>query len=419
MKNFGFESLSRKLEEVTGENDDGADVTNIDITVIANSDGEAAEEAVESHEEGEAEAQAQSLDEAADESNDAQETVETMQAIIRQYGLNPGMVAMMSALVPWHQLGIRLPSTESLDAYGSNESEARELLIALEATNDSFWEKTKNAIRKVWQWIKDMCIKFASRVGTLRSRIERMNEVLKKRMFDSNRNDKKKIKFYKFMMPGADGKFNSDTNNTITACGTIFNNLKAISAKCLDTKDFVDGGSVTENNGKKNVSSHIANIFKNAMTDDIIKKAIGHKVENRDDAAEKSLSLKEDDTKFYDTDTVDATSTLFDSIRGEYYKVAIDTCEVIKSVGDAGKRIKSDSSRMEKAVANRAKNSDDAQAKIDVEVARVNLKVSTICSRIATKVVKTLKCAANGYLIAARGILSCTKASDSNATYEK
>ena len=151
--NFGFEALSRKLEEVTGENDDGADVTNIDITVIANSDGEAAEEAVESHEEGEAEAQAQSLDEAADESGEAQDTVETMQAIIRQYGLNPGMVAMMSALVPWHQLGIRLPSTESLDAYGSNESEARELLIALEATNDSFWEKTKNAIRKVWQWV--------------------------------------------------------------------------------------------------------------------------------------------------------------------------------------------------------------------------------------------------------------------------
>lgn len=417
--NFGFEALSRKLEEVTGENDDGADVTNIDITVIANSDGEAAEEAVESHEEGEAEAQAQSLDEAADESGEAQDTVETMQAIIRQYGLNPGMVAMMSALVPWHQLGIRLPSTESLDAYGSNESEARELLIALEATNDSFWEKTKNAIRKVWQWVKDLCVKFASRVGTLRSRIERMNEVLKKRVFDSNRNDKKKIKFYKFMMPGADGKFNSGTNDTIKACRDIFDGLKVISGECLDTKDFVSGGAVNDNNGKKDVTSGIISMFKSQMSDDTVKKATGYTVENRDDAAEKSLSMKEDDTKFYDTDTVDATSKLFDTIRGEYYKVAIDTCEVIKSVGDAGKRIKSDSSRMEKAVANRAKNSDDAQAKINLEVARVNLKISTICSRIATKVVKTLKCVSNGYLIAARGILSCTKASDSNATYEK
>ena len=229
----------------------------------------------------------------------------------------------------------------------------------------------------------------------------------------------KKIKFYKFMMPGADGKFNSGALDTIKACGEIFDGFKSISGQCLDTIDFVDGGKVSDKNNKKTVTSTIITQFKTAISDDKVKKATGYTVENRDEAAEKSLSLKEDDTKFYDTDTVDATSKLFDTIRSDYYKLAIATCEVIKSVGDVGKRIKSDSSRMEKSVAHRAKDSNDAKAKIDLEVARVNLKISTICSRISTKVVKTLKCVANGYLIAARGIISCTKASDSNATYEK
>lgn len=389
-----LESLNQRLE---GDGEGGDTV--IDITVIADSDGEAAEAIEDAIETGEATGEAEAIQEADDAAEQEAQDMTELAAVIRQYGLNAGMAAVINVLVPCSSMGIALPAVESLDASGRNMERAERLAAAFEASGEGFWATTKNVFKKIWQWIKDICRKITTMIGGLESRMVRMAQALDKRTFDEDRNKDSKMKQWK----------------QIKENKSYLGDLKA------STKIFFDklNAIKMENVGLfKEEKDEVAQ-FHSELPDDKLK-VFGVKWK---DASKTDSSTLEDISSFFDTEDVEvtgATLTAYNST-GAIYKASIELVRDAKRELPAAEKVaEANLKGWESSNVGRPgddKNSDEQiKRKKALQNAKDFLKVT---QKVLSKCTKCLTFSGTNYLKCGRAILSHTKDNQSNINYKK
>lgn len=404
-----FENWQTKFEEMTGDEETGD--TNIDITVIANSDGEAAEDAITADEMADDVAAADAAEEAQDAAEEEAEELKELAAVIRQHGLNPGMVAMLDVLLPTQSLGIYLPAKESLDAHGTNRGYAENVAAALEASSDSFWEKTKTTVGKIWQWIRDFITKAISRIGTAKSKVARMGETLLGRQFNPNRNEKAKLPIYKKFFNPADI---SATSSTLNAVKAVVGALGDAAGKF--TKDaqisFDVFASMRESDmyaifgGKNNIEA--AGNIKIKDTRD----------KNNNVA---TLTYEEDDSKFFDKDDTEASQDIFDLYKknGKIYELVDSYTDGLKNM----KQIETNLKGYEKTAQAKMGDVNKSADARDVmnEGAKNYHTFANVFKRAVTNTIKILNLTISAYLAGGRVLISCSLPSGSSLAnkYEK
>jgi hypothetical protein len=144
----GFERFSTKFEDV----EDGASVE-AEVTVdVSVADGEA-----EATEIAETVAESEQVVEAVEEGENTAETLRFYADIARQHGVSPAFLAVVNADDGLSNLsGVVLPSSESLDATGRNQSTAEQVIRACEAAEKSVWERVKEFFKRLWENLKTL-----------------------------------------------------------------------------------------------------------------------------------------------------------------------------------------------------------------------------------------------------------------------
>lgn len=144
----GFERFSTKFEDV----EDGASVE-AEVTVdVSVADGEA-----EATEIAETVAESEQIVEAVEEGENTAETLRFYASVARQYGVSPAFLAVVNADNGLSNLsGIVLPSSESLDTTGRNQSTAEQVIRACEAAEKSVWERVKEFFKRLWEQLKTL-----------------------------------------------------------------------------------------------------------------------------------------------------------------------------------------------------------------------------------------------------------------------
>lgn len=408
MRKSAFETWQTKFEEMTGDEETGD--TNIDITVIANSDGEAAEDAITADEMADDVAAADAAEEAQGAAEEEAEELKELAAVIRQHGLNPGMVAMLDVLLPAQSLGIYLPAKESLDAHGTNRGYAENVAAALEASSDSFWEKTKTTVGKIWQWIRDFITKAISRIGSAKSKVARMGETLLGRQFNPNRNEKAKLPIYKKFFNPAD---QASTSAVTSAVGSVVKALGDAAGKFTgDLNNFDTFANMSENEmyglfgGKKDMET-AGNI------------TIKETRDNNNNIS--TLTYEEDDSKFFDKDDVEVSQNLFSEYQktGKIYKIVYEFCDGIADMKKIEKNLRSYEKSAQAKMGDTNRDSAD-RLKMNVGAKNYNT-FANIFKRAVTNTIKIMNLTISSYLAGGRVLIGCSLPSGSGLAnkYEK
>lgn len=400
-----LENWRTKLEEMTGDDETGD--TNIDITVIANSDGEAAEDAITADEMSDDAAAADAAEEAQEAAETEAEDLKELAAVIRRHGLNPGMVAVMDALLPTQSLGIYLPAKESLDAHGTNRSYAESVAAALEASSDSFWEKTKNTAKKIWLWIRDFIFKLTSRIGSMVGRIERMGKALGQREWRKRRNEKAKIVTYPaFWTPS---NMTPSQAQLAEATGKLIEGMTALSGDLTLKADYSNFANMSVDEflskycGGKDALAMVANV----------KITTGAKLSD--------LEWEEDNSKFFDKDDEEATEDIFDKFKetGEICKELLKMCrtsqprfkQLMEGI-DKWKKL------ADAPLTDGTNLSDDKREAMRAGKSIVD-KVSQLTRKAVTNMSKMFSLSCSAYLAGGRVLISCSVPTGSDIKYDK
>lgn len=167
----GFERFSTKFEDV----EDGASVE-AEVTVdVSVADGEA-----EATEVAETVAESEQVVEAVEEGENTAETLRFYANIARQHGVSPAFLAVVNADNGLSNLsGIVLPSSESLDATGRNQSTAEQVIRACEAAEKSVWERVKEFFKRLWENLKALGRTILNKFTSWESACKRAYESIK------------------------------------------------------------------------------------------------------------------------------------------------------------------------------------------------------------------------------------------------
>lgn len=403
MRKSAFENWKTKFEEMTGDEETGD--TNIDITVIANSDGEAAEDAITAEKMADDAAAADAAEEAQEAAETEAEDLKELAAVIRRHGLNPGMVEMMNVLLPVHSLGIYLPATESLDAHGTNRSQAESVAAALEASSDSFWEKTKNTAKKIWQWIKDFVTKAISRLGSAESKVKRMGETLLKRQFSPNRNDKAKLPAYPEF-------FSPKDSTKIGKYSAAFKEMCAGAVKFANDMGSDQSWSQFANMKPEDIIAKYAGDKKNLELAGNLKITAGN-------GKNKSWSAEEKNSKFFDKDTVDVNESYFKSYQsgGDVYKDVLVAIELKEELGNLTKAAAIFEKQADKLAADKERH-DAASRKLMHDGMNSVNTYSNIYRRVCTNMTKVINYTVSSYLAGGRVLIGCSVSEKSDIKYD-
>lgn len=271
MAKSAMEALNRRFEEESGD-------TNVDIEVIVNADGEAAEDIIEAADAGEAAAETEAIAEENTEATQEANDMAELAATLRQYGLTPGMAAILKVTVPLSAYGISLPAMESLDSSGRNQAVADRIANRLETAVESFWDSTKDFFRKMVNQIVRAIQWIWHRIGNIKTRVERAHSSLQNRSWDTEL-----AKDHKY-------KHLNDNDDVVTALNAL---TKGCAEVLKDLREHVKGktSGPNANWGKK---------LQDELTADNLKKGIGYKYKDKSpDEVESDtsvkLDLKEDD----------------------------------------------------------------------------------------------------------------------------
>lgn len=179
MAKSAMEALNRRFEEESGD-------TNVDIEVIVNADGEAAEDIIEATDAGEQAAEDVAISQENEEATQEASDMAELATVLRKHGLTPGMAAVLKITVPLAAYGITLPAMESLDSSGRNQAVADRIANRLDAAVESFWSKTKeyiirllNRIMQAFQWIWH-------RAGSIEKRVKRAHASIENRKWNDD-----------------------------------------------------------------------------------------------------------------------------------------------------------------------------------------------------------------------------------------
>lgn len=167
-----MERFSTKFEDI--END-GATVeaeVSVDVSVA---DGEA-----EATEIAETVAESEQVIEAVDEGENTAETLRFYADIVRKHGASPAFLAVIDADKGLSNLsGIVLPSSESLDATGRNQSTAEQIIQACEAAEKSVWERVKAFFKKLWENLKALGRSILNKFTSWETAVKRAHDSIK------------------------------------------------------------------------------------------------------------------------------------------------------------------------------------------------------------------------------------------------
>jgi len=164
---------------------------NIDVDVKVIEAEEIAEEGAELDSEMEA-------DEAATEmAEEAAEQAEMVAKILREEGLNPGMLSLLKANPIFSDVwNIPMPGRESLDATGTNMAYAERIAAALEEKADA----TKGVLAKAWdkliEWLDNLKAWLKKAFDFKSKNVEKNNTNLKDVTVDDAKAKEKKIKIF-------------------------------------------------------------------------------------------------------------------------------------------------------------------------------------------------------------------------------
>lgn len=382
-----YESLRAKLEE---SQDSG--VTDVDITVVIEADGDGADDALAAAEIGEADAEASAIAESSDAAQQEAEDMAEMAIILRKYGLNAGMAAMLNVLMPLEAYNITLPACESLDANGRNQQYADRLADSLQVANEGFWDSVTNFLKKIWLWISDQLSKLGSLFGNLKKKIERAGAALKERTFNPERNKNAKKK--------------------------VMKDAKITAADYKGLEDVLRGGplatSVAARQGAD--ESEVTNYLKKHFNETWLKECFGLKL--KDPSKTDSFSLEDADGDFCKTDeseVVQADVSAY-ATDGKEYNKALEFVGILNNISSLNKNYKKAANDIEQQLLN-----DNILAKADSDTVQkikkgksLAMTLASSLQKITTRGLKSLTTRCKVYISGARTVLSCTTQSGVN-----
>lgn len=181
---------------------------NIDVDVKVVEAEEIAEEGAE------LDAEIEASEAATDMAEEAAEQAEMVAKILREEGLNPGMLSLLKANPIFSDVwNVPMPARESLDATGTNMTYAESIAAALEEKADA----TKGALAKAWdkliQWLSDLKAWLKKAFDFKAKNVEKSNANLKDVKVDEAKAKEKKIKIISVADAKAVAKYVDDVTS--------------------------------------------------------------------------------------------------------------------------------------------------------------------------------------------------------------
>lgn len=420
-----LENLHRRLEDTDSDRD-----VNVDITVVIESDGDAAEDIIEATESEEVAADVEDAIEAHEDlQEETTEMVETAE-VLRQYGLNAGMAAMLNVLLPMEAYGIVMPATESLDMSGKNQAVANRLAAALEDSSKSFWESTKNFFKKIWVWITDQLVKLGTMMGRMSGKIERMGKALEKRTWNADRAKDKKVKTLKTKdtdVNTALGTLEKSLDNAIKEEGKRTEKIEAKVQATLKTGNVSKQGPVNPTKEmtlsfSKEIEVELKQIkeeYKKTFTNDVIKN-IGLEWKETGKDNDDNLSTKEV-SGFFDTDDREAkTEDLNDYKKGgSTYNNVLGICKDGMAISLLNKFAKTRVKEAEKLsdIENIGEDKNSEGAKAAKKIISLRRSCLGVISKFVGRSVKVCNKYCGLYLSNGRVLIGCSIPDGSTADF--
>jgi hypothetical protein len=240
----GLEGLNARMDDAEST----ADETTIDVDIQVADRTEEASSIVE--EAASVVADADAADSAADDI----EALEHMYTVLKDHGLQPGVLAIINrgdALARFS--GRPIPAVESLDATGRNHNEAQ---MAMEAISDSIrkgWEAVKKFFKSLWEKIvalaakvRNMFTSFASAIKRAKESLSEVNSIDDKKASDKKFSLLKKGQFVSFagaVSAGIDAVKSADAGKAEGTDGYVASLLGSDKIEPLGLKR--DGDSIT------------------------------------------------------------------------------------------------------------------------------------------------------------------------------
>lgn len=251
-----MERFSTKFEDI--END-GATVeaeVSVDVSVA---DGEA-----EATEIAETVAESEQVIEAVDEGENTAETLRFYADIVRKHGASPAFLAVIDADKGLSNLsGIVLPSSESLDATGRNQSTAEQIIQACEAAEKSVWERVKAFFRRLWESIKALGRSIINKFTSWETACKRAYDSIKDITLDSKKMQEDRQIVPTDKITSAIKAFNGIIKDTASVNEA---NLAGLGMKMEDGVATADSGAEFLKPKKAKVKTDLHNALKTMFT---------------------------------------------------------------------------------------------------------------------------------------------------------
>lgn len=376
MAKSAMEALNRRFEEESGD-------TNVDIEVIVNADGEAAEDIIEATDAGEQAAEdvaiSQENEEATQEASDMAELATTL----RRYGLTPGMAAVLKVTVPLATYGISLPAMESLDSSGRNQAVADRIANRLEVAVEGFWDSTKKFFKRILLRIVQALQWIANHVGSIRGRVNRAHNSIKDRVWDPDMEKDRKFPELK-----EQDEFNA-------ALGKIYAFLEN---GLNDIKDRIN--DPMKNVLKAGQGSSVEKDVLGTISEDDLKKGIGYKLTESKSGIEADSAVKPE------TDSKTAESKHLEGCKKQYYNDVISDLDKTENLAKKRDLIQDTINTLDSR--NKEKE-EDAEKGLKEALSNLRAKLSVLSS-VLSKYNSVISKLAMVYVKQCSAIRLCTKA---------
>ncbi len=374
MAKSAMEALNRRFEEESGD-------TNVDIEVIVNADGEAAEDIIEATDAGETASEDVAISQENEEATQEAEEMTELAAVLRKHGLTQGMAALLKVTTPIEAYGIALPAMESLDSSGRNQAVADRIAGRLEAAVEGFWESTKLFFKKVWRRIVQAAQWVWNRLGGIKTRVKRAHASIKDRSWDPDLEKDRKFPELKEQKEFHDALKNIETG---------------LQAGLADIKSNIEKNTVI---GVGNNSSVEKDALTGTFKEEDLKKGIGYKY------TESKSGIEADSTVKPETDEKSATSEHLSKCQKEYYDEAINRIEACENMA---KQLKDSKTDLDIKDSRNKDKEENADKNIKEMIKQMRAKIS-IMSSVYSKYNAVINKLAMIYVKQCSAIRLCTK----------
>lgn len=387
--------LRSALESFRAKMDEDDAGTEVNITVVVDAEAEAVEEALEEQEvQGEA-AEAEALADANEAAEEEAAELVAIAGVLRNYGLTPGMSALLKASGMEARYGIRMPAMESLDTTGRNQGKADAIAAAFEAAGDSFWQKTKNFMMEMWDKVKRFFTWISTKIGGLDGRVKRAFKALEGKAWDPEKG-KNAGKYRRF----------ENLDKQVKAIEEVFDMIDEFAKKNTGISKFVEDATAEKGMYGGGTPDEIKKVFVDMRPDEAkLKLGFGYKYDNKD--GDSPFRIEEDDKDFLKGKEVEMDEKAFQELQTGGHmaaKLLLTSLDQFKAVAKACEDSKKSSVKLLDKMSDRLGNKAINNAIASNMKALVSfwLKVTNRGVKFVTTAIKQL-------IVAATRARACTK----------